>query len=63
LLTEEISYRAGMLRAKHWEKVPWGDCVVAATVAQNKAKFVVTEESHFASVGEVEARGISKLRL
>jgi len=62
-LTEEISCHAGMLRAKYQEKVPWGDCVVAATAAQNRAKFVVTEHSHFASVGEVAARGISELRL
>jgi predicted nucleic acid-binding protein len=62
-LTEQISYQAGLLRAKYKEKVPWGDCIVAATAVQNKAKFVVTEDAHLMDIAEIEARRTSELRL
>lgn len=62
-LTEDISYQAGLLRAKYKEKVPWGDCIVAATAIWNKAKFVVTEDPHFTELSEIEARKSSELRL
>jgi predicted nucleic acid-binding protein len=62
-LTEQISYQAGLLRAKYKEKVPWGDCIVAATAVQNKAKFVVTEDPHLMEIKEIEARRTSELRL
>jgi len=61
-LTREISYHAGMLRAKYQEKVPWGDCIVAATAAQNRAKFVVTEDPHLVNIKEIETRRTSELR-
>lgn len=60
-LTEEISYQAGLLRAKHKEKMPWGDCIVAATAVRSKAKFVVTEDPHFSEFKEIEARRVSEL--
>jgi len=62
-LTEQISYQAGLLRARYQEKVPWGDCIVAATAVQNKAKFVVTEDPHLMDIKEIEARRTSQLRL
>jgi len=62
-LTQEVSYQAGLLRAKYQEKVPWGDCIVAATALLNKAKFVVTEDPHFAKISEIEVRRTSQLRL
>ena len=61
-LTREISYHAGMLRAKYQEKVPWGDCIVAATAAQNRAKFVVSEDPHLVNIKEIETRRTSELR-
>jgi predicted nucleic acid-binding protein len=60
-LTEEISYHAGLLRAKYKEKLPWGDCIVAATAVRNKAKLVVTEDPHFAEFREIEARRVKEL--
>jgi len=62
-LTEQISYQAGLFRAKYQEKVPWGDCIVAATAVQNKAKLVVTEDTHLMDIKEIEARRTSELRL
>ena len=62
-LTEQISYQAGLLRAKYQEKIPWGDCIVAGTAVQNKAKFVVTEDMHLMGIREIDARRTSELRL
>ena len=62
-LTEQISYQAGLLRAKYQEKVPWGDCIVAGTAVQNKAKFVVTEDMHLMGIREIDARRTSELHL
>lgn len=62
-LTEQISYQAGLLRAKYQEKVPWGDCIVAATAVQHKAKFVITEDPHLMEIKETETRRTSELRL
>jgi predicted nucleic acid-binding protein len=62
-LTERISYQAGLLRAKYQEKVPWGDCIVAGTAVQNKAKFVVTEDMHLMGIREIDARRTTELRL
>ena len=61
-LTREISYHAGMLRANYQEKVPWGDCIVAPTAAQNRAKFVVTEDPYLVNIKEIETRRTSELR-
>ena len=62
-LTEQISYQAGLLRAKYQEKIPWGDCIVAGTAIQNKAKFVVTEDTHLMNIKEIDARRTSELHL
>jgi predicted nucleic acid-binding protein len=62
-LTEQISYQAGLLRAKYQEKVPWGDCIVAGTAVQNKAKSVVTEDMHLMGIREIDARRTSELHL
>jgi predicted nucleic acid-binding protein len=62
-LTQQISHGAGLLRAKYQEKVPWGDCIVAATALHSKAKFVLTEDPHFSDLNEIEARRTSEARL
>jgi predicted nucleic acid-binding protein len=62
-LTQEISYGAGLLRCKYQEKVPWGDCIVAATALDRKGKFVLTEDPHFVNLNEVEARRTTEARL
>jgi predicted nucleic acid-binding protein len=62
-LTQEISHGAGLLRSEYQEKVPWGDCIVAATALQSKAKFVLTEDPHFSDLNEIVARRTSEARL
>jgi len=52
-----------VLRVKYQEKVPWADCIVAATAAQDKAKFAVTEDSHFVDIKEIKTRRTSGLHL
>lgn len=61
-LTQEISQEAGLLRVKYKEKVPWGDCIIAATALRSRAKFVVTEDPHFTELKEIQARRLSQLR-
>ena len=62
-LTQEISHEAGLLRSKYHERVPWGNCIVAATALHSKAKFVLTEDPHFADVNEIETRRTSEARV
>jgi predicted nucleic acid-binding protein len=62
-LDEQMSYQAGLLRARYHEKVPWGDCVVAATAILGKAKFVITEDPHLMGVKEIETRRTSELHV
>ena len=62
-LTEQISHQAGLLRAKYQEKIPWGDCIVAGTAVQNKAKLVVTEDMHLMGIREIDARRTTELHL
>jgi len=62
-LTEQISYQAGLLRMRYQEKVPWGDCIVAATAIEARAKFVITEDPHLMGMKEIEARRTSEMRL
>jgi predicted nucleic acid-binding protein len=62
-LTEQTSYQAGLLRVRYQEKITWGDCIVAGTAIQNKAKFVVTEDPHLMNIKEIDARRTSELRL
>jgi predicted nucleic acid-binding protein len=61
-LTKQVSHEAGLLRATYHEKIPWGDCIVAATAIQSKAKFVVTEDPHLADVKEIKTRRTLEVR-
>jgi len=60
-LSAEISRQAGVIRRKYEEKIPWGDCIIAATSLVNKAEFVITEDSHFQQIKEVRARKLGEL--
>ncbi len=62
-MTAPIARQAGVFRAKYMEKVPWGDCIIAATAMVNGADFIVTEDPHFGAIGEVKAKRLGELRL
>lgn len=55
-LNTAIAKEAGILRAKYQEKIPWGDCLIAATAINRKAESIVTEDPHFSKIKEIHAR-------
>lgn len=61
--TAPIAKQAGVLRVKYMEKVPWGDCIIAATAILHDADYIVTEDPHFREIGEIRARALDGLRL
>src|SRR5713101_1934630 len=54
-LSQEAAREAGVLRTKYAEKIPWGDCLIAATHTLEKANVVLSEDSHFKQIREVRA--------
>jgi len=60
-LSVEISRQAGIIRRKYDEKIPWGDCLIAATGLVNKAEHIITEDTHFQQIKEVRARKLGEL--
>lgn len=55
-LTANIAKQAGALRVKYQEKIPWGDCLIAATAIENEAESIVTEDPHYSQIKEIRAR-------
>ncbi len=51
-ITPEIAKVAGMLRCRY-HRVPMGDCVIAAVAIVSKAK-IITDDPHFAEIGDVK---------
>ncbi len=62
-LSVEVSRQAGIFRRRYEEKIPWGDCIIAATGLVNKAEFIVTEDPHFEQIKEVKARKLVEVRI
>jgi len=62
-LTVDISKQAGIFRRKYEEKIPWGDCIIAATGVLNKAEIVVTEDPHFKQFEELKAKTLTQVRI
>lgn len=62
-LTVDISKQASIFRRKYEEKIPWGDCIIAATGVLNKAKIVITEDPHFKRFEEIKARTVTEVRV
>ena len=50
----QIAERAASLRHKYQEKVPWGDCIVAASGINNKASIIISEDPHFGEIKEIK---------
>lgn len=59
-LTSPMARQAGRLRAKHQERIPWGDCIIAGTAMERGADYVITEDPHFAQIKETRARSTLK---
>lgn len=60
-MTAEIARQAGIFRRRYEEKIPWGDCIIAATGVLNKAQIVVTEDPHFKQLKEIKAQTLNEL--
>ena len=55
--------QAGILRAKYQEKIPWGDCLIAAAAIEGRAEYIVTEDPHFITIKEIKAKRSSEIRV
>jgi len=62
-LTVDISKQAGLLRQKYEEKIPWGDCIIAATGILNDAETIVTEDQHFKQIKEIKAEKLADVKI
>jgi predicted nucleic acid-binding protein len=62
-LTKDIAKQAGVLRHKYKEKIPWGDCIIAATAFLNKTEILLTEDPHFKLLKEVKAETITEIKI
>ena len=62
-LDVDIAKQAGILRAKYHQKVPWGDCLIAAAAIENKADNVVTEDPHFQTLNEIRTKRASQIQV
>lgn len=62
-LTTPISKRAGIFRHKYEEKIPWGDCIIAATGFESNSNYIVTEDPEFKSFREIKCKKIQDINL
>ena len=58
-----IAELAGRLRHKYQEKIPWGDCIVAASALNNKTGIVISEDPHFSKINEIKMRKLASIHL
>ncbi|MEM3596422.1 MAG: PIN domain-containing protein [Candidatus Bathyarchaeia archaeon] len=62
-LSVEVSRLAGIIRRKYEEKIPWGDCVIAATGLTKKVDFIITEDPHFEQIKEIKSRKLNDVKI
>jgi len=55
--------QAGILRAKYNEKIPWGDCLIAAAAIEGRAEYIITEDPHFITIKEIKAKRTLKIQV
>lgn len=60
-LNIETSRQSAIFRRKYQEKIPWGDCIIAATAFLNQSEFILTEDRHFKLIKEVKSRRLLEL--
>ncbi|MGH9922773.1 MAG: type II toxin-antitoxin system VapC family toxin [Nitrososphaerales archaeon] len=58
-----VAEHAATLRHKYHEKIPWGDCIVAASGITNKANFIISEDTHFNEIMEIKARKLASVHV
>jgi predicted nucleic acid-binding protein len=58
-----IAESAAGLRHRYHEKIPWGDCIVAASGLNNKAGIIISEDPHFDEIKEIKARKLVSIHV
>ena len=62
-LDTRISEQAGIIRHSYSEKVPWGDCIIAATAIVTEIQFILSEDTHFTLIRELKTKTLNDLSL
>jgi predicted nucleic acid-binding protein len=62
-MTAEIARQAGILRCKYRERIPWGDCIIAATGILSKSEMVITEDPYFKQIKEIKAQTLAEVKV
>lgn len=62
-LSIDVSRQAAILRRRYEEKIPWGDCIIAATGLINKTEFIVSEDPHVKQIEEVKTRKLEDVKI
>ena len=62
-LGTRISEQAGIIRHSYSEKVPWGDCIIAATAITAEVNLILSEDSHFTTIRELKTKTLNDLSL
>lgn len=62
-LTADVAKQAGIFRYKYQEKIPWGDCIIAAIAFLEKADIILTEDPHFGQLKEVKGRTLAEVKV
>ncbi|MBI2185179.1 MAG: PIN domain-containing protein [Thaumarchaeota archaeon] len=63
VLDTRVSEQAGVLRHKYREKVPWGDCIIAATAIMARVNLILSEDPHFTMIRELKTKKLNDLSL
>ncbi len=61
-LYPEAARESGVLRVKYQERIPWGDCLIAATSILEKADLVLSEDPHFNQIREVRTKNLKQFQ-
>ncbi len=62
-LDAEMARQAATFRIKYREKIPWGDCIIAACAFLNHSDFILSEDDHFKMIKEVKMRHLAEIAL
>jgi predicted nucleic acid-binding protein len=62
-LDVSVGEQAGILRHKYREKIPWGDCIIAATAIKKDVDLVLSEDPHFHGLSEIKSHSLGEIVL
>lgn len=62
-LSIDVSREAAIFRRRYDEKIPWGDCIIAATGLIDKTEFIVSEDPHLKEIEEVKTRKLEDVKI